>query len=116
MKSIVEMFNESLVNESSRHLIQCSSAREASDKACEEASKKRRGRGEGMCIEYYGSQPDKVADAFYDWFGVNCYFSKNDDITIIPCTNEIEKDICYSEEKTQETFSQMGLNPDDFGW
>jgi len=58
MKSIVEIFNESLVNESSRHLITCDSAEEASDKACEEASKKRRHHDEGMMIEYYGSNPD----------------------------------------------------------
>lgn len=116
MKSIVEMFNESLVNESSKHLISCSSASEASDKACEEASKKRRHHDEGMMIEYYGSDPDKVADKFYEWYGVNCYYSKESNTTYIPCTNDIEKEICYSEEKTQEIFSQMGLDPEAFGW
>ena len=51
MKSLQEILNESIVNESSRYLISCSSANEASEKACEEASKKRKGHGEGMCIE-----------------------------------------------------------------
>ena len=116
MKSISNFISESFVNESSKHLITVNSADEASEMACKEAEKKRRRHDEGMMIEYYGKNPDKVADKFYEWYGVNCYYSKEANVTCIPCTDDIEKEICYDEEKAEETFANMGLNPEEFGW
>lgn len=105
-----------LITESSRHIITCATYSEAAEQACDEAEKKRRSHHGGMCIEYYGSDYDKVADVFYKWYSVNCYIAKNDKTMAIPCTDEMEKDLCYSDEKSEETFSDMGLNYEDFGW
>lgn len=111
MKSISNFMNESFeINESSKHLIKIDSAEEASDKACDEAKKKRRGHDDGMMIEYHGKKPDMAADKFFEWYGVDSYYSKENNITYIPCTDEIEAEICYDEERGNEQLINMGLN------
>lgn len=113
---IIKSLQNYLITESSRHLIICSTYSEAAEQACDEAEKKRRGHHGGMCIEYYGSDYDRVADVFYEWYRVNCYISKNDKTIVIPCTDEMEKELCYSEEKAAEKFAELGIPEDDLEW
>ena len=106
MKSIVEMFNESLVNES-HYMDTAMTCQDASDKILKKYK---------MLITYIGDHPEDTAEKIFDWYGVKSIYVKSENTLLIPCSKEIEKDFCTDEDTCSKKMAEIGLNEMDFEW